>query len=95
MAAVGAEGPVVVAHRRREAGGHRLLADAEVGRAAHEPGEEQLVRALLEEPALDHGAVHPQPQVAVELRLVGRRGGARIGQVSTHWRRTAPATGSG
>jgi hypothetical protein len=74
--AVGAERVVVVAHGGREPRGHRLLPDAEVRRAAHEPREEQLVGALLEQPALDHDPVHPQAEVAVE---VGRWGGCGIG----------------
>ena len=37
VAAVGAEVPVVAAHRRGEAGGHRLLPDPEVRRPAHQP----------------------------------------------------------
>ena len=73
VAAVGAEGPVVVAHRGGEAGGHRLLADPEVRRPAHQPGQEELVGALLEEAAGEHRAVHPQTQVAVEVCRAPRR----------------------
>ena len=49
MAAVGAERVVVVAHRGRDPGGDGLLADAEVGRAADEALEEQLLGADLEQ----------------------------------------------
>ena len=94
--AIGAERPVVVAHRGGEAGGDRLLADPEVRRPAHEPGEEQLVGALLEQPALEHRPVHAQPQVAVEILRRGAEALRVTGSAfSTGSPRTAPATGSG
>jgi hypothetical protein len=42
-----------------------------VGGAAHQPGEEQLVGALLEEAALEHRAVQPQAEVAIKLAGCG------------------------
>ena len=76
VAAVRAEGVIVFAHGGGEPGRDRLLADPEVRRPADQPGEEELVGALLEEAAGEHRAVHPHPQVAVE---VGRGGVGRIG----------------
>ena len=91
VAAVGAERVVVVAHRRRDPGRHGLLADAEVGRAAHEALEEQLLGAHLEQAALLHRPVHPQLGGPLD---VGRGRRHRLVSPSTRWRRTARPTGT-
>ena len=72
VAAIGAERVVVLAQRRGDAGRHRLLADAEVGRATDQALEEQLLGAHLELPALDHRPVHPEAGVAIDVGR-GRR----------------------
>ena len=90
VAAIRREGVVVVAHRGREPGGHRLLADPEMRRTADEALEEELLRPLLEEPALDHRPVHPEPEIEV-----GRGGAAETAAiVSTGSPRRARPTGS-
>jgi len=67
VAAIRAERVVVAAHRRPEAGRHRFLAVAEVGRPADEPFKEELLGSDFEVPALDHRPVHPEPGRAVDL----------------------------
>ena len=83
VAAVRRERVVVVVHRRREPCRDRFLARPEVGRPPNEALEEELLRADLEGPALDHDPVQPQAGLDVH----GRR-------VSRHWRRTARLTGT-
>ena len=67
VASVGAERVVVLAQRSGNAGRHRLLADAEVGRPADQALEEQLLGTDLELPALDHRPVHPEARVAIDV----------------------------
>ena len=93
VAAVRRERVVVVAHRRAEAGGDRLLADAQVRRPPDEPLEEQLLGAGLEPPALDHEPV--QAEAGLASGVGGGASAVAWSPVSTRWRRTAPATGTG
>src|SRR5229473_115211 len=71
VAAIGAEGVVVGAHRDGIAGGDRLLTECEVAGAAHQVLEEQLIGALLEIAQLDHQLIEAQPRRAVDVS--GRR----------------------
>ncbi len=92
VAAVGAERVVVLAHRRGDAGRDRLLADAEVGRAADQALEEQLLGADLE-------AAGTRPSSGTSGAGCRDRCRARSSPCgsapSTRWRRTARRTGSG
>ena len=53
VAAIGAEGVVVLPHRHREAGGDRFLAEREMARALHEVLQEEIIGALLQHADLD------------------------------------------
>ena len=69
VAAVGAERPVVGAHRDAEAGGDRFLAEREMARALDEVLEEEIVRALLAVAQLELLAIELEPRLAADVDL--------------------------
>ena len=72
VAAVRRERVVVVAHRRGEPGRDRLLADAEVGRAADEALEEQLLGPRLEAGGTRASSGTSEPARSRSRSVVGR-----------------------
>ena len=74
VAAVGAEGLSSRPHRGGEAGGHGLLAEAQVGGALDEALHEQVVGALLEHSGAQHALVEEQARGLGDFKRAGRRG---------------------
>src|SRR5947209_4579254 len=80
-------------HGDAEPSSDRLLSEREMARALDQVLHEKIVRALLDQPYLEHSAVQFQPGHPVRVGVCGRARGLclahgipRLSDVSTRWR---------